>query len=196
MPIECLISVNSLRQAAEQISFDREEHAATDFVDIVVSGGSAIFRSVGTEAPASVEVRSAGSASVPFLVLDQIASSLKTFKKKDVLLRCEKGFISVDNFRIRSEKIELDQVAEPGSEVSPNASAREILAFVKARRGHSVSRGMGGRIIKAIETRRSTVAAAAAVLLEFGVTEQQLHGLVEAQIVEFAKRIPKTPEAA
>ena len=193
MPVEFVVQTADLRQATSQLKANRGKRTETDFVDILVSECAATFRSVGTETEVPVNGKIPGSVRIPLRILDKINSTVKTMKKKELLFHCEPGVIQIGSWSVKHPDIELGRIPDQGLSLPVDISVLDTLALAEILTGDQiVQEAMRARIEEAIGTRTSAIAAALEALQPLGIAEQQLQGLVDAQVKGAAERLRKS----
>lgn len=193
MPVEFVIHASDLRQALKQLKANRGKFHESDFVDVLVSGCAATFRSVGTEAEVPVDGKRPGAARIPLRIVDKMNREVKTLKTKELPFLCEPGRIKVGSWSVTHPDIELGRIPDQRISLPIDVSVLDTLALAEILSiDKIVAENMRSRVEEARETRARVVAAAHAILGAFEVTERQLQDVVDANVKDAAERLRRS----
>lgn len=193
MSVEFTIHAADLRRALDQLKANRGKRKDTDSVDILVSECAATFRAVGTETEEPVNGSQPGSVRAPLKTMDAISKVLNTFKKKQLILRCDPGVIKVETFSVRHPDIELGRIPDQRLALPVDISALDVLALAEILTAEQIiEEGLRARVEEALDSRSTAVSNALPSLEVFGVRELHLQNLIESQVKEAAVRLRKS----
>jgi hypothetical protein len=193
LPVEFVICTTDLRDVTKQLQANREEHNDSDFVDIMVSNTLATFRSVGADLRIPVDGKGPGSARIPLRIVDKINVAVETFKTKELIFRCERGFIKVGSLSVKHPDIEEGVIASQHLSLPVDLSVLDTLALAQMFDWETIVReGLRPRVEKARDARTQAVIAAHATLEVFGVTGKQLDNLIDGHVKNAVEKLRPT----
>jgi len=197
LPVEFVVNLDDLHQATEELKANRGEYTASDIVDIVVTEKTATFSSVGTRTEVDVEGKVPGSVHLPLRVVGQINSAVKTFNEKERLFSCEPGIIRSGKWSVKHPDIMLGQNSGSSSQLPIDLCLLDTLAYGTIRSvDQIVEDNMKVRVDEARDKRRSAESSAFAALQDLGITERELHRLVDLHVMDARKRMEPALRAA
>jgi len=193
LPVEFVIHASDLRRALKQLKANRGKFQETDFVDVLVSGCAVTFRSVGTEAEVPADGKRPGTVKIPLRIVDKMNSEAKTLKTEELTFLCEPGRIKVGSWSVRHPDIDLGELPDQRISLPIDVSVLDTLALAEILSvDQIVAENMRSRVEEARQIRARVVADAHAILEPLEISEQQLQGLVNAQVEEAAGRLRRS----
>ena len=190
MTVEFKSRVADLKNASKQLLVNRGKFKNTDVADLMVSECVATFRAVGTSTEIPVNGIYPGIARIPLSALEAIAKTAGMFKKKEVTVLIEDGWIKVDTFRHSHPEIKLGILPDQRIDLPIDASLLDTLGAGAVLTESAIEQqGLTNRILDAWERTNRCITSAAGSLAALGVTEAQIRQLVEEQVAAAGQRL-------
>jgi len=181
--VEFVIHLSDMRNAAKQLSLNRDGFGESDSVDLLVSSVAATFRSIGTETEVSVNTKHPGTVRLPLKLLPQILQVAKTYKKPDVRLRFEPGTIRIESFKLDYPDITLGILPNLRFDLPSDAAPLQTLAMASLLSPEEIAdQGLRERVETAQKEVSWAVSLAARNLEQFGVARREVQELIDASI--------------
>ena len=188
--VEFRLRTDDLKNAIRQMTLNRGQNKATDFVDVLVSECVATFRTVGSSMDAPVNGIQPGTARLPFTTLERFSLIAKTFKGKEVVVLILDGLFKVNGWQTRDGEITLGTIPDQSLDMPSDATFLDTLALASLLTPAGIkAQGLEKRVVKAQRAKEDAIDRATRALEPLLVEREKIAALVEDHIVDAGKRL-------
>ena len=190
--VEFKVGVSDLRDAVRQLTAQQGANRTTEFADILVSEHVAAFRSIGASTQVHVNGIQAGSARLPFHVLEKAAAIARTFEKKETLVLIWDGLIKVGSWQTTDLEIVLGAIPYESLDLPPEATSLDALALAWLLSPTWITeRGLDKRVFMAQKAREDAIDRATEAMGRLLVDRQKVAAFVEEHIADAGMMLRK-----
>lgn len=188
--VEFTVRVSDLKNAIRQITVNRGEDRATDFVDVLVSEFVATFRAVGTSVDVPVNGIQPGTARLRIATLERFSAMAKAFKVGETSVQFRDGIFKVGRWGTKDPGIVLGVIPDLSLDMPSDASFLDALALAWLLSPAGVKeQGLERRVVKAQRAKEDAIDRATRALEPLLVEREKIAALIEDHIAEAGKRL-------
>lgn len=175
------------KRALKEIQANRGREGKTDIIHVLVSEYAATFRAVGTESECPVHGIGPGTAQVPISIFERAIDMRTT---SELQLRITDGAIFSGKSCVRHGGVTVGTIPDIRISVPINSSPFDLLVMERLiGEAAMTDQGLTSRLQKAKEGLPLALAAATRQLSPYGVSAEDLEGLIEKAMREAEPRV-------